>query len=79
LASSVEPELKLGTYLHVVNSFMGCNQIWRKVQESTKQYYFLLTFLAAILHQFARKDKKRLILKHVALWVLIETQIATGP
>jgi hypothetical protein len=38
---------------------MGCNQIWRKVQEYAKQYYFLLTFLAAILHQFARKDFKK--------------------
>jgi hypothetical protein len=41
----------------MVNFYWGCNQIWRKFQESTKQYYFLLTFLGAILHQFARKEK----------------------
>ncbi len=58
LASSVEPDLKLGTCRHMVNSFMGCNQILQKFQESKKQYYFLLTFLGAILHQFARGKKK---------------------
>jgi hypothetical protein len=58
MASSVEPDLKLGTCLHRVNSFMGCNQIWGKIQEYTKQYCFLLIFLGAILHQCARKEKK---------------------
>jgi hypothetical protein len=42
----------------MVNSFMGYNQIWPKFQESTKQYYFLSTFLGAILHQLARKTKE---------------------
>jgi hypothetical protein len=38
-------------------SFILCEQIWRKFQESMKDYSSL-NFLGAILHQFARFKKR---------------------
>jgi len=52
------PDLTLGTSPNLANSFLGCDQIWPKFQESLKENSPFNFVLGAISHHLAREKTK---------------------